>query len=119
MILIALCAPFMGCKASKHPLVTLSFVTANGPSPSFTMEVVANDADRSRGVMFRRELAQNEGMRFIFPGEVIRSFWMKNTLIPLDMVFVSSDRKVLGMLENVPPLTEEPRTVGKPSMYVL
>jgi uncharacterized membrane protein (UPF0127 family) len=120
LVLVTVCLPFVGCKTvSKHPVVSVSFVTPSGTSPSFSMEVVANDADRSRGLMFRRELQSNEGMLFVFPDEIKRSFWMKNTLIPLDMVFVSSDRKVVGILSHVPPLTEESRSVGKPSMYVL
>ena len=85
----------------------------------FRMEVVATNSDRMRGLMFRKSLAANAGMIFLFNEEREQSFWMKNTLIPLDMVFVSSAWKVVGVLENVPPLTEDPRTVGIPSQYVL
>ena len=85
----------------------------------FRMEVVATNSDRMRGLMFRKSLAANAGMIFLFNEEREHSFWMKNTLIPLDMVFVSSAWKVVGVLENVPPLTEDPRTVGIPSQYVL
>ena len=85
----------------------------------FRMEVVATNSDRMRGLMFRKSLAANAGMIFLFHEEREHSFWMKNTLIPLDMVFVSSAWKVVGALENVLPLTEDPRTVGIPSQYVL
>ena len=85
----------------------------------FRMEVVATNSDRMRGLMFRKSLAANAGMIFLFNEEREHSFWMKNTLIPLDMVFVSSAWKVVGALENVLPLTEDPRTVGIPSQYVL
>ncbi len=85
----------------------------------FRMEVVATNSDRMRGLMFRKSLAANAGMIFLFQEEREHSFWMKNTLIPLDMVFVSSAWKVVGALENVLPLTEDPRTVGIPSQYVL
>ena len=85
----------------------------------FRMEVVATNSDRMRGLMFRKSLAANAGMIFLFNEEREQRFWMKNTLIPLDMVFVSSAWKVVGVLENVPPLTEDPRTVGIPSQYVL
>lgn len=85
----------------------------------FRMEVVATNLDRMRGLMFRKSLAANSGMIFLFQEERDQSFWMKNTLIPLDMVFVSSAWKVVGVLENVPPLTEDHRTVGIPSQYVL
>ena len=80
---------------------------------------MATNSDRMRGLMFRKSLASNAGMIFLFQEEREHSFWMKNTLIPLDMVFVSSAWKVVGALENVLPLTEDPRTVGIPSQYVL
>jgi hypothetical protein len=69
--------------------------------------------------MFRKSLEDLKGMIFIFPEEREHSFWMKNTYIPLDMLFIAKDLTVVGILENVPPLTETLRTVGKPSMYVV
>jgi uncharacterized membrane protein (UPF0127 family) len=58
-------------------------------------------------------------MVFVFPEEREHAFWMKNTYIPLDMLFVSKDLTIVGVLENVTPLTETRRTVGKPSTYVV
>jgi uncharacterized membrane protein (UPF0127 family) len=58
-------------------------------------------------------------MLFVFPLERQNAFWMKNTYIPLDMVFLDQEMKVVGILENVPPLTEAPRSVGKPSKFVV
>jgi hypothetical protein len=72
-----------------------------------------------KGLMYRKEIDPHRGMIFVFPEEKVQTFWMKNTYIPLDMVFVTKEMKVVGILENVPPLNEEPRTVGKPSLYVL
>lgn len=69
--------------------------------------------------MFRKSLGAQEGMVFVFPNDEDHSFWMKNTYIPLDMVFVSKEMRVVGILPDVPPLTEEPRSVGFPSRYVL
>lgn len=86
---------------------------------SFTFEVCSNDKERARGLMFRKELAANRGMVFVFPDEREHIFWMKNTYIPLDMLFVAKDLTVVGILENVPPLTETRRSVGKPSTYVV
>jgi uncharacterized membrane protein (UPF0127 family) len=88
-------------------------------SPPFTMEVVSTPSARAYGLMFRRELAERAGMLFVFPAEEVQSFWMKNTLIPLDMVFVSKELRVVGVLERVPPLTEDSRKVDAPSTYVL
>ena len=106
--------------AGSLPTVSLTFTAPTGKvSPSFLMEVAATPAARSKGLMFRRSVAANEGMIFLFNDERRQSFWMKNTIIPLDMVFVSSDWKVVGILSDVPPLTENPRFVEAPSQYVL
>ena len=116
-LLIALTACSRNAPADE---VDLIFKKPSGEKTEvFRMEVVATNSDRMRGLMFRKSLAANAGMIFLFQEEREHSFWMKNTLIPLDMVFVSSAWKVVGALENVLPLTEDPRTVGIPSQYVL
>jgi uncharacterized membrane protein (UPF0127 family) len=112
---------FLACKAASGvPTVELTFVTPSDKKlASFTAEIAANNQERSKGLMFRRHLGAHEGMFFIFPEERHLSFWMKNTLIPLDMLFISKDWRVVGIVENVPPLTEEPRGVVALSQYVL
>jgi len=116
-IIIALTACSRNAPADE---VDLIFKKPSGEKTEvFRMEVVATNSDRMRGLMFRKSLAANAGMIFLFHEEREHSFWMKNTLIPLDMVFVSSAWKVVGALENVLPLTEDQRTVGIPSQYVL
>jgi uncharacterized membrane protein (UPF0127 family) len=115
-----LCVVCACAQSSKLPVVEGRFVTtAGGDTPTFRLEVCANQAERSMGLMYRRSLAHDAGMIFVFPTERENSFWMKNTYIPLDMVFVGSDMKVVGILHDVPPLNQLPRSVGKPSMYVL
>jgi uncharacterized membrane protein (UPF0127 family) len=69
--------------------------------------------------MFRRQLDEQGGMLFVFPEQDVHSFWMKNTVLSLDMVFVSADWRVVGILKRVPPMNEEPRRVEQPSQYVL
>ena len=65
-----------------------------------------NDAQRSRGLMNVRSLEQGVGMIFAFPdGDQPRSFWMKNTLIPLDMIFVEKSGRINAIFENVPSST--------------
>ncbi len=85
----------------------------------FQVEVVATPEERARGLMFRKSIGHNEGMLFVFPHEQQLAFWMRNTFVPLDMVFVSSDFRVVGVLKDVPPLTEERRMVDGASQYVL
>jgi uncharacterized membrane protein (UPF0127 family) len=109
------------CSACAQSGIKGVFVdSASGaPTKEFSMEVCASDSERARGLMFRKSLEDLKGMIFIFPEEREHSFWMKNTYIPLDMLFIAKDLTVVGILENVPPLTETLRTVGKPSMYVV
>jgi uncharacterized membrane protein (UPF0127 family) len=107
-------------QSPKLPTVELSFTgTAGTHTPRFVAEICANDSERSLGLMFRKSIAETAGMIFLFEKEEEHSFWMKNTYIPLDMVFVGANQKVVGVLEDVPPHTEDPRTVGKPSLYVV
>lgn len=73
----------------------------------FRVEMAQTAAERSRGLMFRESMLQDQGMLFIFDDEVIRSFWMKNTLIPLDMIFVDRDGKVVSVSENIQPCREK------------
>lgn len=61
----------------------------------------------------------SEGMIFVYPAPVNQSFWMKNTYIPLDMIFVGQNWKVAGVLQNVPISNTEPRSVDKDFMYVI
>lgn len=100
--------------------VVVRFAGADGVvSEPISLEIAANDADRTKGLMFRRELKPNTGMIFVFPREDRHSFWMRNTYVSLDMVFVNKERKVVGILEHVPVLNDEPRTIGAPSQYVI
>lgn len=109
------------CSSSGNlPTVELTLTSPSGEvSPVFQMEVAATLESRTKGLMFRKSLGPQEGMIFLFGSERRQAFWMKNTLIPLDMVFVSSDWRVVGILTDVPPLTESPRSVSTPSQYVL
>jgi uncharacterized protein len=68
-----------------------------------SVEIAADDDLRAQGLMFRDHLRPGSGMLFLFPGDEERSFWMKNTKIPLDMIWISSDRRIVGIRENVPP----------------
>ena len=84
------------------PVKTVSVVTAAGVR-KFEMEVASNDADRRIGLMNRRSLDENRGMLFIFESQGFLSFWMKNTLIPLDMIFVDEGGGVCHIVRNAQP----------------
>lgn len=83
------------------------------------VEIARTTPDRARGLMFRRELPADHGMLFLFEDTSVQTFWMRNTLIPLDIIFLGEDRRVVGVVANAEPRTETPRTVGKPSRYVV
>jgi len=82
-------------------------------------EVVQSPAAVQRGLMYRTHLPPDEGMLFLLGYENDHTFWMHNTLIPLDMIFIGKDMKVVGVVANAEPRTDKTRSVGKPSLYVL
>jgi uncharacterized membrane protein (UPF0127 family) len=83
------------------------------------VELARTNRERALGLMFRKVMPADAGMLFLFDHDEVQSFWMKNTFIPLDMIFISADLKVVGVVENAEPHTTEPRTVGLPSRFVL
>jgi uncharacterized membrane protein (UPF0127 family) len=89
------------------------------PGLVLRVELARTEPERQRGLMFRQSLAGGHGMLFFMPGDDDWAFYMRNTYIPLDMVFIDRDWSVVGVLEAVPPLTEDLRTVGVPSRHVL
>jgi hypothetical protein len=88
-------------------------IVVGGRDLKFEVELATNDAERSHGLMFRKQLGAYEGMLFDFFQEQQVSFWMKNTLIPLDMVFIAGDGTVKHVHANAVPLSTDPI----PSMY--
>ena len=69
------------------------------------LELARSNEERTRGLMLRTSLPSNAGMLFLFESDEIHSFWMKNTLIPLDIIWLGADSHVVGFEENVPPCT--------------
>jgi uncharacterized membrane protein (UPF0127 family) len=82
-------------------------VASGGRELKFEVDLATNDAERSRGLMFRKQLGAYEGMLFDFYQEMPVSFWMKNTLIPLDMVFIAADGMIRHVHANAVPLSTD------------
>lgn len=82
-------------------------------------ELALTPKDRERGLMFRQELADGQGMLFVFMTETDHHFWMKNTLIPLDMLFLDREKRIVGIVHEAEPRSEKGVGVGVPSQYVL
>src|SRR5262245_5233929 len=75
-------------------------IAASSGEAIFQSEIADTPLERQKGLMFRTSMGEKEGMLFLFADEAPRSFWMHNTLIPLDMIFIRADRTVLGVVEN-------------------
>ncbi|MBB3771491.1 hypothetical protein FHS55_002090 [Angulomicrobium tetraedrale] len=94
-----------------HPAMSavfepLTIQTKKGPV-AFTVEMATTPAERAKGLMYRTELAPNAGMLFDFGVEQPIYMWMKNTYIPLDMVFIRADGRIASIAENTTPLSTQ------------
>lgn len=98
---------------------TVHITTADGVRHSFRVEVPQTATDRRRGLMFRRHLPDGEGMLFLFEPPRPVSMWMKNTFIPLTMLFVAPDGRVVRVVDSTEPLSEESIHSGQPVSAVL
>jgi uncharacterized membrane protein (UPF0127 family) len=108
--------------AAAAPVATGPRVVLSPPGQdpvSVTVEVVDTNETRQRGLMYRKHMDPDAGMLFIFERQEPHTFWMHNTLIPLDMLFIKADWTVLGIVENAEPMTDSMRAVPGESQYVL
>ena len=103
---------------APNPTASLTFHTKAG-ARTFTVERALNEQARERGLMFRREMADDHGMIFDFEGERSVDMWMHNTYIPLDMVFIGADRAVKRVARNTTPLSDKIISSGGPALYVV
>ncbi len=98
---------------------TLAVVFPEAAGAKVDAEIARSEHDVTRGLMYRTEMPADHGMLFQLPRREEQIFWMRNTCLSLDMLFLDEDGTVVGVLERVPILNEAPRTVRKPSRYVL
>jgi hypothetical protein len=83
------------------------------------IEFAEDDYETQTGLMYRTKLDTNQGMLFIFPNEQIRSFYMKNTKIPLDIIYINEEQQIVSFQKNAKPFDETPLPSGAPAKYVL
>lgn len=120
LFLLGACDNGGGATATPGPAQPLSIVRKDGVQQNFEVELALTPAAQQQGLMFRKQMDENHGMLFVFPGaEAERAFWMKNTLIPLDMIFIRKDGTIHHIHENAVPedLTSVPS--NGPVMAVL
>lgn len=108
-------APGIAEEATTEPL---SIVTATG-THSFSVEVMRTQPELEKGLMFRKSMPEDHGMLFDFKTEQSVMMWMKNTYIPLDMIFMAKTGKVVGIVANAKPMSEQILTVLTPTDAVL
>ncbi len=101
------------------PMGRVTLIDAYGGKHVVEVEIAATRDSRTRGLMWRRSLADGKGMLFIFHEQQPLSFWMRNTLIPLDMIFIDKDLKIAGAVERAEPKTLMSRGVGGAQLFVL
>jgi len=117
-IVVMSCASKKGAEPTgPSPRVVVE--TSAGGRHAVAVEVARTDATRRRGLMQRRSLPDDAGMLFVFDETADHGFWMVNTLIPLDMIFIDEEGRVVGIVERAEPGSRAQRSVGAPSRYVL
>ena len=114
--------PAPNCPADNEffgslPTAHLTFPDAN--NLALEAELARTDHERERGLMFRQQLAEDHGMLFRMGKRDDHQFWMRNTCMPLDLLFVEDDGLIVGIAENAPTLNDGLQTVGCPSSWVL
>lgn len=119
-----LLAAMVACASSRspdagRPPARVVIETAAGQRHAVTVELARTEAELTRGLMHRERLAPDAGMLFLFDESEDHAFWMKDTLISLDMIFVDEGGRIVGVVERAEPRTLSLRSVGAPSRYVL
>ena len=108
VLLLACCAVYGSATTPARAFAqdTIDIVTRSGVH-AFSVELATNTADRERGLMFRKELPEGHGMLFDFQTEQQVQFWMHNTYIPLDMIFIAADGRIVHIAENAKPMSDD------------
>jgi uncharacterized membrane protein (UPF0127 family) len=116
-----LCAIFFICglPACGQRSPSACIKKKDGAVVCVVVETVRTQSQRQLGLMYRQNLAHDAGMLFFFDSENKQAFTMKNTYIPLDIIFIGRDWRIAGWVENAAPLTDGPYGIDRASQYVL
>jgi uncharacterized protein len=118
-VILLICAFVIALVPSRAAdLRSLEIVSATGVHV-FSVELAVTDEERARGLMFRRDLPDGQGMLFDFGRDEDVSMWMKNTYIPLDMMFIAGNGRIVRIAENTEPMSTRILSSGRPVRAVL
>lgn len=132
-LIIGIILSFLGCKEEKRPntedkivvnfkkegVLQLKKASSDSIIKTLDIEIADNEYETQTGLMYRTELGTNQGMLFIFPDMQMRSFYMKNTKIPLDIIYIDNDKKIVSFQKNARPYDERSLPSEAPAKYVL
>ncbi len=124
LLVLALAGAFLAAApgtalSAALPKSALVITTADGKEQHFTVELASTDEERSEGLMYRTALAPDAGMLFDFKESETVAMWMENTYIPLDMLFIAEDGRIVRVAERTVPLSRTPISSGEPVLAVL
>ncbi|NPA46147.1 MAG: DUF192 domain-containing protein [Chlorobi bacterium] len=105
----------VGWKIDSHG----KFYRGDSLVASFDLETSDTEYKRTIGLMYRKHMNDNQAMLFVFPDEQPRYFWMHNTYLPLDIIFLDKNRKIVSVQKNAKPLNDQSLPSGQPAQYVL
>lgn len=114
--LLAALAALCACR-DRRPAIALH--SQGGQSVTVFVEIADTPDTQTLGLMYHQHLDPDHGMLFVFPDERPHAFWMKNTSIPLDLIFIARDGRIVGIHSNAEPFSLAPIDVGVPSRTVL
>lgn len=127
--ILALVIVFASCKDEKKVMKQtkvffkkegeLSIFKSDSTQINLDIEIADTDFDIQTGLMYRNSMAKNQGMLFVFDNEQPRSFYMKNTQIPLDLIYINENKTIVSFQKNAKPFDESALPSNAPAKYVL
>ena len=118
VLMVWLIAPAANAQFQTFPKAELTIVSAGGPH-KFTVELATTPGQMEQGLMFRKSMAPNVGMLFDYRAPSMAAMWMKNTLIPLDMLFVDQRGRIINIHERAVPGSLESIAAAAPARAVI
>lgn len=103
----------------KEGELTLKKAESDSIIKSIDIEIADDDYQTQTGLMYRNSMEKNQGMLFVFPDEQYHSFYMKNTKIPLDIIYIGADKKIVSIQKNAQPMDDSSLPSNAPAQYVL